>query len=272
MEPATPEGPTHTGRPLILVANDDGIDAPGIRALVAALEGLGEIYVAAPITEQSAVGHAITVRDPVRAREWPASAFPAATKAFAVTGTPADCVKLALSRLVPRRPDLVVSGINNGPNTAVNVIYSGTVSAATEAAILGIDSVAFSQCAWNTDDFEASGRWARRIAEEVLARGLPPGILLNVNIPYQPDGDPDGKIRGVLATRQARAKWEEAFDPRLDPQQQTYYWPSGTFVRLDEGEGTDLDAIDAGYVSLTPIHYDLTAYEFLREVEAWTFE
>lgn len=252
-------------RPLILISNDDGIDAPGIRALASALDGLGDLYVVAPITEQSAVGHAITVRDPVRAREWPFEVPSGKIPAYAVTGTPADCVKLAMHRLLPRRPDLVCSGINNGPNTAVNVIYSGTVSAATEAAILGIDSVAFSQDGWGKTDFEASGRWARRIAEETLRRGLQPGVLLNVNIPFLPFEE----IHGARVTRQARSRWEEEFDPRTDPYNQTYYWLSGRFVNLDEGEDTDLDAIEKGYVSVTPIHYDLTAYEALREIATW---
>ena len=256
-------------RPLILVSNDDGIDAPGIRALAEALAALGEVYVVAPITEQSAVGHAITVRDPVRARPWPAGTFAGVAQAWAVTGTPADCVKLALHQLLPRRPALVCSGLNNGPNTAVNVIYSGTVSAATEAAILGIDSVAFSQSAWGQTDFAETAGWAARIAEAVLGRGLPPGVLLNVNLPYGVEGG----IRGVRATRQARAKWEEAFTARTDPYDQPYYWASGTFVNLDEGaDDTDLAAIEAGYVSVTPIHYDLTDYAYLRELERWTWD
>lgn len=255
-------------RPLILLSNDDGIDAPGLRALANALDGLGEIVVFAPIAEQSAVGHSITVRDPVRAHRWPSDAFPCVTEAHAVTGTPADSVKLALHRLLPRRPDLVVSGINNGPNTAVNVIYSGTVSAATEAAILGIDSIAVSQDAWNETDFAESGRWARRVAEQVLARGLPPGVLLNVNIPFEVEGG----IRGVRTTRQARARWEEVFDERLDPQQKPYYWLTGTFTPLDDRADTDLAAITDGFVSVTPIHYDLTATEHLGELGTWTWE
>ncbi len=256
-----------TTRPLILISNDDGIDAPGIRALASALDGLGDLHVVAPITEQSAVGHAITVRDPVRAREWPFKVPSGTIPAHAVTGTPADCVKLALNRILPRKPDLVVSGINNGPNTAVNVIYSGTVSAATEATILGIDAVAFSQDAWGKTEFEASGRWARRLAERVLERGLPSGILLNVNIPFLPFDD----IRGARVTRQARGRWEEEFDPRTDPFNQIYYWMGGRFVNLDEGEDTDLEAVESGHVSITPIHYDLTAYEALREMETWTW-
>lgn len=246
-------------RPLILVSNDDGIEAPGIAALVAALDGLGDIYVAAPIKEQSAVGHAITVRDPVRAQPWPFRAPSGSIPAWAVSGTPADCVKLAIDKLLPRAPDLVASGINQGPNTAVNVIYSGTVSAATEATMLGIDSLAFSLCSWRGGDFESAGRWAAQIARNVLSQGLPDGILLNVNVPDLPFE----QIRGARVTRQARARWEESFHERRDPFDRPYYWLTGTFVNLDEGDQTDLHAIEAGFVSITPVHYDMTAHEHL---------
>lgn len=256
----------HPDRPLVLLSNDDGIDAGGIAALAAALDGLGTLAVVAPAHEQSAVGHAITVRDPMRAHPWPFDAPSGPVWARAVTGTPADCVKLACQKLLPRRPDLVVSGINHGPNTAVSVIYSGTVSAATEAAILGVPSFAVSLCSWEPDaDFEAAGRWARVVAEKVLAHGLPPGVLLNVNVPARPfDG-----IAGVEVTRQARGRWEEVFEERLDPMERPYYWLGGRFVCLDEGHDTDLHAVGRGYVSVTPIHYDLTAYEALDRISAW---
>ena len=252
-------------RPLILICNDDGIDAPGIAALAAALDGVGELFVVAPITEQSAVGHAITVRTPVRARPWPFRVPSGEVTAYAVSGTPADCIKLAMSKLVPRKPTLVVSGINSGPNTAVNVIYSGTVSAATEAAILGIDAIAFSLGNWRAEDYEVAGRYARQIAEKVLEEGIPPGILLNVNIPDLPYDE----IRGILPTRQARSRWEEAFVDRVDPFNQPYYWLAGRFVNLDDGDNTDLDAVDKGYISITPIHHDLTAYAYLDALRDW---
>lgn len=255
-------------RPLILICNDDGVGAPGIAALASAMDGLGDLYIVAPIDEQSAVGHAITVRNPVRATAYPFKVPSGDVPAFAVTGTPADCVKLAVNQLLPRHPDLVVSGINRGPNTAVNVIYSGTVSAATEASILGIDAIAFSLCAWQANEFETAGRYARQIAERVLGRGLPPGILLNVNIP---DLEYD-EIRGIAPTRQARSRWEESFAERKDPFDQPYYWLSGKFVNLDKGDETDLSAIDNGFISITPIHYDLTAYEFLSQMESWTWD
>ena len=259
---------TDDKRPLILVCNDDGIDAPGLRVLADVMSTLGETHVVAPADEQSAVGHAITVRDPVRARPWNFEPENDTISAHAVTGTPADCVKLAVSQLLPRRPDLVVSGINRGPNTAVNVIYSGTVSAATEASVLGIDALAFSLCAWEGGDYEPAGRFARRLATRVLKDGLPPGILLNVNIPCRPFEE----IRGVLVTRQARSRWEESFAARTDPFDKPYYWMTGEFVNLDQGENTDIGAIEEGYISVTPVQHDLTAYEHLAGIKEWDWE
>lgn len=256
-------------RPLVLLTNDDGIDAFGLAALAAALDGLGTLAVVAPTQEQSAVGHAITVRDPVRAHAWPYESTSGEVWALAVTGTPADCVKLACQKLLPRCPDLVVSGINQGPNTAVNVIYSGTVSAATEAAILGMPALAVSLCSWDPHaDFEAAGRYARRLAERVLADGLAPGILLNVNVPDLSYDD----IRGIEITRQARARWEEEFHERRDPMDRPYYWLGGEFINLDEGPDTDLAAIDAGFVSVTPLQHDLTAYDHLAALATWGSE
>ena len=262
---ATSEGGAE--RPLILICNDDGITAPGIIALASAVQDLGLVYVVAPASEQSAVGHAITVRQPVRAHEWIMPGEMNLAGAFAVSGTPADSIKLAVNRLLPRKPDLVLSGINRGPNTAVNVIYSGTVSAATEASILGVGAVALSLCDWGASDYETAGRIARRVALQVLSDGLPPGILLNVNIPYIPYDE----IRGIQITRQARSRWEESFGERRDPFDQPYFWLTGRFVNLDEGENTDLAAVESGYVSISPLHHDLTAYEYMRELheQAW---
>lgn len=253
-------------RPLLLVSNDDGVDARGIAALAAALDGLGTVAVVAPEREQSAVGHAITVREPMRAHPWPFEGPAGPVWARAVTGTPADCVKLAVQKLLPRRPDLVVSGINHGPNTAVSVLYSGTVSAASEAVILGVPALAVSLCDWSPDaDFEPAGVWARRLAARVLEDGLPPGVLLNVNVP------PLGldRIGGVEITRQARGRWEEEFEERMDPFRRPYYWLGGRFVNLDEGTDTDLHAIEQGCISVTPLHLDLTAHEHLDVLKAW---
>ena len=264
MTPPVPT-PGETDRPLILVSNDDGIDARGIAALASALGDLGEVAVVAPFEEQSAVGHAITIREPMRVHTWPFENAHGPVWARAVTGTPADCVKIACQRLLPRMPDLVVSGINHGPNTAVNVLYSGTVSAATEACILGVPSVAVSHADWRPDDFEGAGRTARTIAEKVLADGLPPGVLLNVNVP---GGAPEA-LAGIRVTRQARARWEEEFEERRDPMDRPYYWLGGRFVDLDGGDDTDLHAIAEGYVSVTPLQIDLTAHAHLDRIAGW---
>jgi 5'-nucleotidase len=253
-------------RPLVLLCNDDGIDAAGIQALASALDGIGTLAVVAPATEQSAVGHAITVRDPMRAHAWPFEVPSGEVWARAITGTPADCVKIAVQKLLPRRPDLVVSGINHGPNTAVNVLYSGTVSAASEATILGIPSVAVSHLSWVAGaDFEFAGRTARRLAEQVLERGLPDDVLLNVNVPDLPAD----QVRGIRVTRQARARWEEEFEERRDPMDRPYYWLGGRFVDLDDRPDTDLVALAEGFVSVTPLLLDLTAGEEMERVRAW---
>ncbi len=246
-------------RPLILLSNDDGVDSRGLAALAAALSDLGTIAVVAPVEEQSAVGHAITIRSPIRAHPWPFEGVDGEVWARAVSGTPADCVKIAVQRLLPRAPDLVVSGINHGPNTAVNVLYSGTVSAATEATILGIPAIAMSHEEWIPTDFEAAGRAAHRLAERVLDAGLPRGVLLNVNVPPGSAAD----VTELRATRQARARWVEEFEERLDPTGRPYYWLGGRFENLDEGVDTDLAALADGAVSVTPLHYDLTAYAHL---------
>jgi len=251
--------------PRILLCNDDGITATGIQALANALKGLGELYVVAPESEQSAAGHAITVRDPVRAREVDFAGLSASIPAWAVSGTPTDSVKLACHELLDERPDLVVSGINHGPNTAVNVLYSGTVSAATEASILGIDAVALSLCDWSSEDFTGAKRWARRIVRLVLRSGLPQGVLLNVNVPARPADE----LQGLAVTRQARSKWEEGFDARTDPADRPYYWLSGTFVDLDDGQETDTAAVERGYVSVTPIQHDMTAHSALDDLQDW---
>ena len=252
--------------PLILVSNDDGVSAPGIAALATEMSRLGEVFVVAPLLEQSAVGHAITLREPVRA--FPVGiGIPGVESCYGVQGTPTDCVKLAVRQLLPRKPDMVVSGINPGSNTAVNVIYSGTVSAATEAAILGIDSVALSLCNRSTWDGEytVAQDVARVVVRNVLHHGLPPGVLLNVNIPDLPGSE----LKGILVTRQAHSRWNEVFHSRVDPNNRPYYWLTGTFVNLDTGENTDVAAVENGYVSVTPIQYDLTAHEFLEALSDW---
>ena len=255
-------------RPLILICNDDGIDAPGIQALASALNGLADLRVVAPESEQSAVGHAITVRDPVRAHEHDFDGEAGTIPAWAVSGTPADCIKLGTHQLLDREPDLVVSGINRGPNTAVNVLYSGTVSAATEASILGYDAIAFSLCNYTAEVYDDAVPWVRRIVKRVLETGLPPEILLNVNIPDLPVD----AIKGLTITRQAHSRWVESFDARTDPFDRPYYWLSGRFVNLDNGDETDLSAVEEGYVSVTPIQHDMTAHDSLRALRDWDWD
>lgn len=252
-------------KPYILITNDDGIAAPGIHQLVMSLRPLGEIVVVAPDTERSAVGHAITLSDPLRVTpfnkngEW---------EGFAVSGTPADCVKIAVGALLPRRPDLVVSGINLGSNAGINVIYSGTVSAATEGTILGIPSIAISLTTYVEPLFATAGEFAQEIVQLVLQKGLPPRTLLNVNVPNVPSE----AIRGVKVTRQGMAHFAEFFDKRVDPRNRVYYWMDGKKEELAEGEDVDDVAIRHNFISITPIKYDLTNYEFIEQLRDWLKE
>lgn len=254
-------------RPLILVSNDDGVTAPGIKALAEALTEVGDCYVVAPHEEQSGVSHAITIRHPVRAHKVDFVVSSGQLEAYAVEGTPVDCVKLAIDQLLPRMPDLVVSGINQGPNAAINTIYSGTVSAALEGAILGINAIAFSLNAWKAGDFYAGSEFIRRIVRSVIKKPLPSGVLLNVNIPDLPAEE----IKGISVTRQAESRWQESFVERIDPMNKPYYWISGHFVDLDEGEDTDLAALRDGWVSVTPVRPDLTAHDLIADVKTMSF-
>ncbi|MCU0411002.1 MAG: 5'/3'-nucleotidase SurE [Bacteroidetes bacterium] len=246
----------------ILVSNDDGIDAPGLYALVQEMKKLGTVTVVAPDKQQSAVGHAITMHYPLRVKE-----FKKDGKFFgyAVQGTPADCVKLAVKALLPQPPDVVISGVNHGANTAISIIYSGTVSAATEGTILGIPSIAVSLTTYAPADFRYAAKFARTVAAHVAKRGLPPGTLLNVNVP----AIPEKQIRGILVTRQGKAIWNDTFDHRRDPNNREYYWLTGGLEEVDTELEFDQAAIRASYVSVTPIQYDLTNYEMLDAVRKW---
>jgi 5'-nucleotidase len=223
---------------------------------------LGRVSVVAPDAERSAVGHAITTLTPLRVKE---VSLEEGLVGLAVSGTPADSVKLAVGALLKERPDLVVSGINLGPNTATNVIYSGTVSAATEARILGIPSIAISIGSYKDPLWATAAGFAIQVAELVLAHGLPPKVLLNVNVPNLPAAE----VKGVVVTRQGDSAYEERFDIRSDPRGAPYYWAAGTYRMSDVEEGTDALALDRGYVSVTPISFDLTAYEELAEIRRW---
>ena len=238
----------------ILVTNDDGIHAGGIHALIEAVKHLGRVVVVAPDKPQSGMGHAITLNEPLRLK--PVNLF-GDIEAYAGSGTPVDCVKLAKDKILHTKPDLCVSGINHGSNSSINIIYSGTMSAAMEAGIEGIPAVGFSLLNYAADaDFTAAAQYATIIAEQVLRNGLPADTLLNVNIPFLPFNE----IQGVRICRQAHAKWEEEYDERLDPHNRPYYWLTGRFVNYDQGEDTDEWALSHGYVSVVPVQYDLTAH------------
>jgi 5'-nucleotidase len=250
--------------PDILITNDDGIHAPGLREIKEALKGLGNLKVVAPDSERSAMGHAITMLHPLRVVE---VSHGSELFGLAINGTPADCVKLAVHSLLPRLPRLVVSGINLGPNTGTNVLYSGTVSAATEGTILGIPSMAVSLRSFDKQsDFTPAGIYARQFAEKILARGLPDGILLNLNVP----AIPKETIKGVRLTRLARYRYRDRYDRRQDPRGRDYFWLTGEDAEvLNPSSDADAVAVEQGYVSLTPLCYDLTCRDFMPELEGW---
>ncbi len=238
---------------LVLLTNDDGIYAKGIRALYKAFSDYFDIVVVAPESEQSAIGHAITLSDPLRVKEINRED---GFKGYAVNGTPSDCVKIAINELLDPPPSLVVSGINLGPNVGINVLYSGTVSAATESAILGYPAIAVSLNTYNDPDFSFAASYTVRLARSVLENGLPTGVALNVNIP----AIPSNKILGVKITRQGSFRYIERFDRRVDPKKRVYYWQVGDKMVLDEREDTDHFNLIRNYITITPISYDLTDY------------
>ncbi|RFP65020.1 5'/3'-nucleotidase SurE [Hymenobacter lapidiphilus] len=252
-------------KPLILISNDDGITAPGIAMLVRVMRRLGEVVVVAPNSPQSGMGHAITIGKPLRLD--PNRIFEG-IEAYECSGTPADCVKLAKHHVLKdRRPDLVVSGINHGSNSAVNVLYSGTMSAAIEAAIEGLPAIGFSLCDYGHDaDFSHAEEWVERLARQALEHGIPAGTALNVNIPKKSDQP----IAGARLCRQAKAKWQEEFDLRYDPYKRPYYWLIGSFVNGDPGQDTDEYALANNYISIVPCQYDLTSQPGLRQMnDTW---
>ncbi|HYW35933.1 MAG TPA: 5'/3'-nucleotidase SurE [Balneolaceae bacterium] len=244
--------------PLILVCNDDGIFSPGILALAEVADEFGQVEIIAPDRQQSAVGHAITVSTPLRSRSFQVDGR---FNGQAVTGTPADSVKLGHDQLLDRKPDLVVSGINHGSNAGVNILYSGTVSAATEGTILGYPSIAVS-CTDYDEEADLSGvqEASRRVIKYVLQEGLPKGVTLNLNVPA-------GPLEGIKWASQANSRYVEEFEGRIDPRNESYYWLTGRMELLDEAEDVDVRVLEQGYASLTPIQYDLTDYSLLEEME-----
>lgn len=253
-------------KPLILVTNDDGITAPGLRALIQFMKEIGDVVVVAPDSPQSGMGHAITIDNTLYIKKLNVDLENGAQEEYSCSGTPADCVKLGLQELLDRKPDLCVSGINHGSNSSINVIYSGTMSAAIEAGIEGIPAIGFSLCdySWNAN-FEVSKAAVQKIVTEALKNSIPKGVVLNVNIPKTGNQAP----KGIKICRQARANWKEKFDKRTNPNGKEYYWLTGEFELLDKGEDTDEYALSQDYVSVVPTQFDLTAHHAIQHLNNW---
>ncbi len=251
-------------RPLILVTNDDGITAPGIRALIDVMKQIGDVVVVAPDSPQSGTGHAITINNTLFINKIKSENTD--IPEYSCSGTPVDCVKLAVNEIIKRKPDLCVSGVNHGSNSSINVIYSGTMSAAVEAGIEGIPAIGFSLADYEWDaDFESTKSFIKKISLEVLENGLPDGVVLNVNFPKRKEKD----IKGIRVCRQAKAIWVEKFDKRKTPQGKDYYWLTGEFVNQDKGDDTDEWALANGYVSVVPVQFDLTAHHAIQQLHTW---
>jgi 5'-nucleotidase len=247
--------------PILLVTNDDGITAPGIQNLVEAVKDLGKVVVVAPDKPQSGMGHAITIGQPLRLTK---VKFFDGIEAWSCSGTPVDCVKLAVDKILHRKPNLCLSGINHGANHSINVIYSGTMSAAVEAAIESIPSAGFSLLDHSIEaDFTAARKYARIIVQQMLDNKLDKHTVLNVNFP----SIAEDLIKGIKICRQAYAKYEEDFIERNDPNGRLYYWLTGEFVNFDKGTDTDVWALENAYVSVVPVQFDLTNYELKTKLE-----
>lgn len=246
----------------ILVCNDDGIGAEGIFQLADALSEIGEVTVIAPITEQSAVGHSITMKVPLRYSKYNIrNKF----EGYAVEGTPADCVKFGIKNLLHEVPDIVVSGINHGANTAISIIYSGTVSAAREAAIMDCPAIAFSITDHRPKYYDFARKVAKELTQKVMENGLKKGTLLNVNIPNLPESE----IKGIMPTKQGYSKWDDIYEQRMDPYGNDYYWLTGTLTDFDTDPQNDQIAVKNNYVAVTPVHFDLTDYESFEDLKKW---
>lgn len=246
----------------ILVSNDDGINSIGIYQLVKELKKIGEVIVVAPQTEQSAAGHSITMKVPLRVQK---HYIEGEFFGYAVNGTPADCVKMGVKNLLLEKPDIVVSGINNGSNAAINVIYSGTVSAAREAAIMDVPAIAVSVTDHNPKHFEYAAKLSASIVKLVCTNKLKTGTLLNINVPDLPEEE----IKGVMLTKQGQSKWDDYYEERIDPYGGSYYWLTGNLDIQDKDIDKDQIALNNNYVSITPIHFDLTDYEMFNEMKNW---
>jgi len=252
-------------KPTILVVNDDGITAPGIKVLIEEMQKIGEVTVVAPDSPQSGMGHAITIGKPLRIDE--VHIYPN-VKMYKCSGTPVDCVKLAVNKIFKgKHPDICVSGINHGLNNSINILYSGTMSAAVEGAIEGIPSIGFSYDDFSYEaNFEQCRPFVSAITREVLKNGIQKGTLLNVNFPNV------DKIKGIKICRQANAKWAEEFDERIDPYNRSYYWLTGVFKSNDQGEDTDVWALQNSFASIVPVQFDMTAHHAIPELNSWAFQ
>lgn len=248
-------------RPLIVVSNDDGIRSPGIRALAEAMHEIGNVVVVAPDRERSAAGHSLSLSRPLRAEE-------TAPGWFSVDGTPTDCVNLAINGILRRKKvDLLVSGINKGANMGDDITYSGTVAAAFEGTLLDVPSIAFSLATWERFDFSAAARVALRVANRVLENGIPKDTLLNVNVPAIPEDE----IRGVRVTRMGKRIYGDAIVRKRDPRGRFYYWIGGDALSHEGVPGSDLEALEEGYISVTPLHLDMTHYRSMEALERWNW-
>lgn len=242
----------------ILITNDDGSQSPGLTALAKALRAIGDVWVVAPDRERTAVGHALTLHKPLRVQQ-------TGSRIYVVNGTPVDCVNLAVLKIMPKPPGLVVSGINKGVNLGDDVMYSGTVSAAVEGTILGIPSMAMSQEGQERFRFDVGGHYAARIARMVLDRGLPDETLLNINVPDRPLSS----VLGVRVTCLSRRRFDNPIIEKVDPRGRNYYWIAGTRVSWSRSKDADHEALEEGFVSLTPIHLDTTNYGALDRFQSW---
>jgi 5'-nucleotidase len=251
-------------KPLILVTNDDGITAPGLRALIKIMNQIGEVVVVAPNSPQSGKGHAITVDTVLTCT--PITIDNGPQLEYTCSGTPADCVKMAVNEILNKKPDLCVSGINHGANSSINVIYSGTMGAAIEAGIQGIPAIGFSllDFKWHAN-FGPSEEYVKKISLNVIQNGIPGEFILNVNIPNLKTEE----IKGVKICKQANGRWKEDFDKRKSPFGKEYYWLSGEFVLDDKGQDTDIYALENGYISVVPVQFDMTAYHMIQKLNSW---
>jgi len=252
-----------TQKPIILITNDDSYSAAGIRKLISLMRPLGKVVVVASEHVMSGMGHAITIKTPLRMKK---TVSEPDYEEYVCNGTPADCVKLGTQVVLKRKPDLLVSGINHGSNASINVIYSGTMAAVLEACIDGITAIGFSLLDYSMDaDFSHVDEFVTKITKQVLLNGLAEGVCLNVNLPAISDQKP----RGIKVCRQAHARWVEEFDSRMDPRGGDYHWLTGRFENDDLAEDTDQFALENNFVSVVPVQYDLTAYQAIKEIKNW---